>query len=119
MVDPPKTAISLNAFSRDFLVTISLGFKSFSIKFFRYSPKTLHSSFLSLLTAGFEALKGNAIPQASIAEAIVLAVYIPPQAPAPGQAFRIIFLYSFSSIVPATFSPHASKAETTSSSLSL
>ena len=28
------------------------------------------------------------MPRASIAEAIVLAVYMPPQAPAPGQAWR-------------------------------
>ena len=54
-----------------------------------------------------------------MAEAIVFAVYIPPQAPAPGHAFLIIFLNSFSSILPETFSPQASKAETTSSSLSL
>ena len=54
-----------------------------------------------------------------MAEAMVLAVYIPPQAPAPGQALRITFMYSFSSIFPATFSPQASKAETTSNSLSL
>ena len=59
------------------------------------------------------------MPHASMAEAIVFAVYIPPQAPAPGHAFLIIFLNSFSSILPETFSPQASKAETTSSSLSL
>ena len=57
----------------------------------------------------------NAIPQASIADAIVLAVYIPPQAPAPGQALCTTALNCFSSIEPATFCPHASKAETTSS----
>jgi len=36
-------------------------------------------------------LKGNDIPSASMAAAIVFAVYIPPQAPAPGQAFSIMF----------------------------
>jgi len=46
---------------------------------------------------------------------MVFAVYIPPQAPAPGQAFFIILLNSFSSIFPETFSPQASNAETTSS----
>ena len=119
MVDPPNTDINLKAFSIDLCVTISRGFKSLTIMFLRLSPNDMHSSFLSLLIAGFEALNGNAIPQASMAEAIVFAVYIPPHAPAPGHALRITFLYSFSSIVPATFSPHASKAETTSSSLSL
>ena len=32
------------------------------------------------------------MPIASIAEAIVLAVYMPPQAPAPGQAWRTMSL---------------------------
>ena len=59
------------------------------------------------------------MPIASIAEDMVLAVYIPPQAPAPGQAFLTIDLNSLSSIFPATFSPHASKAETISRFLPL
>ena len=62
---------------------------------------------------------GNDIPNASIAEAIVFAVYIPPQAPDPGQDFFIISLYSLLSIVPVTFSPHASNAETISNFLFL
>ena len=37
-----------------------------------------------------EELFGKQNPIASIAEAIVFAVYIPPQAPAPGQAFLIM-----------------------------
>ena len=49
-----------------------------------------------------------------MAEAMVLAVYMPPHAPAPGQAFCITSLYSASAILPDTFSPHASKAETMS-----
>ena len=118
-VDPPKTAIKRMAFSKALAVTISLGLISFSIKCFSAFPTRSHSSFLSGLTAGLDELYGKAIPKASMAEAMVLAVYIPPQAPAPGQALRTTSLYSFSSIVPATFSPQASKAETTSSFLSL
>ena len=49
---------------------------------------------------------------------MVLAVYIPPQAPGPGQAWCITFLNSHSFIFPADFSPQASKAETISSFLS-
>ena len=45
------------------------------------------------------------MPIASIAEAIVLAVYIPPQAPAPGQAFRTMSKRSDSSMVPARYWP--------------
>ena len=37
-------------------------------------------------SAGIDELYGSDMPMASIAEAIVLAVYMPPQAPAPGQA---------------------------------
>ena len=98
---------------------MSEGLISFSISNFIAEPISAHSSILSLLIAGLDELYGSDIPKASIADAIVLAVYIPPHAPAPGQAFLITFLYSLSSIFPATFSPHASKAETTSNSLLL
>lgn len=40
--------------------------------------------------AGLDEEKGKLIPIHSIAAAIELAVYIPPQAPAPGILFRII-----------------------------
>ena len=43
-------------------------------------------------SAGVDELYGSDMPSASIAEAIVLAVYMPPQAPAPGQAWRTISL---------------------------
>ena len=43
------------------------------------------------------------MPIASIAEAIVLAVYIPPHAPAPGQALRTISKRSASSMLPARY----------------
>ncbi len=42
---------------------------------------------------------------ASIAEAIVLAVYMPPQAPAPGQLWRTMAARSSSEILPARYSP--------------
>ena len=79
------------------------------------SPALIASFFFSSPVAGFEELNGRVIPSASIAEAIVLAVYIPPQAPAPGQAFSTIWSNSDSDIVPATLLPQASNAETTSS----
>jgi len=43
---------------------------------------------------------GRLMPSASIATAIVFAVYIPPQAPAPGQALRTISRRVSSSIAP-------------------
>ena len=74
------------AFSNDFLVTISLGLMSFSISKRIAFPAATHSSIFSGLTAGFEELYGNESPRTSMAEAMVFAVYIPPQAPAPGHA---------------------------------
>ena len=41
------------------------------------------------------------MPIASIAVAMVFAVYMPPQAPAPGQALRTISARSSSPMVPA------------------
>ena len=40
-----------------------------------------------------------------MAEAMVLAVYMPPQAPAPGQAWRTMSLRSASSMLPEINSP--------------
>ena len=45
------------------------------------------------------------MPIASIAEDMVFAVYIPPQAPAPGQALRTMSRSSPSSMVPAMYRP--------------
>ena len=49
-----------------------------------------HSSSFSGSSAGIDELYGSDMPSASIAEAMVLAVYMPPQAPAPGQLWRTI-----------------------------
>ena len=40
-----------------------------------------------------------------MADAMVLAVYIPPQAPAPGQEWRTMSLPLWSSMLPARYSP--------------
>ncbi len=52
------------------------------------------------------------IPMASMAEDMVLAVYIPPQAPAPGMAFLSIASSSAWGIFPASYWPTASKTLT-------
>ena len=114
LVDPPIIVTKRIAFSNDLRVTISKGLISFSKRTLIALPAAIDPAFFASPSAGFEELYGKAIPKASIAEAIVFAVYIPPHAPAPGQAFSITSWYSFSSILPATFAPHASKAETTS-----
>ena len=68
---------------------ISLGLMSFAKSACIAIPAPIDSSCLSGLKAGLDALYGKLMPKASIALAIVLAVYIPPHAPAPGQAFSI------------------------------
>jgi hypothetical protein len=45
------------------------------------------------------------MPSASIAEAMVFAVYMPPQAPAPGQAWRTMSCRCSSSMRCAMYSP--------------
>ena len=75
-------------------------------------PAAAHSFCLSSLRAGLEEEKGKLIPRASMAEAMVFAVYIPPQAPAPGQECCTMPLKSPSLKLPAIFCPSASKALT-------
>ena len=69
------------------------------------APARKHSSSLPGSSAGVDELSGSDMPSASIAAAIVLAVYMPPQAPAPGQAWRTMSLRSSSVIRPAMNSP--------------
>ena len=57
---------------------------------------------------------GRLIPNASIAEAMVFAVYIPPQEPGPGIAVDSISNNSISEIAPSECFPTASKTDTTS-----
>jgi hypothetical protein len=58
----------------------------FSIQILMASAALAHSLILAGDSAGFDDDPGRQRPMASIAVLIVLAVYIPPQAPAPGQA---------------------------------
>src|SRR5699024_10179644 len=57
------------------------------------------------------------IPIASMAEDIVFAVNIPPQAPAPGQAAHSTLCNAALSISPLLYCPTPSKADTASKSL--
>ena len=55
---------------------MSLGFKSISRRCFIAAPAIKHSSIFSGSSAGMEDEYGNVIPSASIALAMVLAVYM-------------------------------------------
>ena len=89
LVEPPRIVMTVMAFSNASLVMMSRGFRSRSINKRMAAPTRAHSSRLAGLLAGIEELKGRLMPIASIAEAMVLAVYIPPHAPGPGHAFRM------------------------------
>mmetsp|Transcript_29597 Transcript_29597/g.28325 ORF Transcript_29597/g.28325 Transcript_29597/m.28325 type:complete len:202 (-) Transcript_29597:688-1293(-) len=105
LVLPPRTITIVIAFSKAFLVIISLGLRSISKRVKMASPASLHSAVLRGSSAGVEEEKGRAIPIASIAVAIVFAVYMPPQAPGPGQEFSTISCLSSSVIFSYILSP--------------
>ena len=64
--------------------------KAMKGKFVRaaHRPAARHSSSFSGSSAGCEDEYGSVMPSASAAHAMVLAVYMPPHAPAPGHALR-------------------------------
>jgi len=92
-----------SAFSKDSLVNKSLGLMFFSMHILIASAAFAHSRILAGDSAGFEDEPGRHSPMASIAVDIVLAVYMPPQAPAPGQAFSTISSITSDGVRP--FSP--------------
>jgi len=65
-------------------------------------------------TASCAELFARLIPSASIADAIVLAVYMPPQLPGPGIEVRSTLRSSRSLIAPCARAPTASNTETMS-----
>ena len=99
LVDPPSAIMTLIEFSNALRVIMSDGFMSFSKRLSIAFPILLQSIFFSFEIASWELLPGKLIPRASIADAIVLAVYIPPQEPGPGRAVFSIAINSFSEIL--------------------
>lgn len=90
LVEPPSTVMKTIAFSNAALVMMSEGLMSFSRSNLIALPACTHSKCFWSVSAGVEPEYGSDMPSISIAEAIVLAVYIPPQAPAPGHDFSTI-----------------------------
>jgi hypothetical protein len=85
-VEPPNAIVITKAFSKDSFVMRSRGRIFFSIHTLIASAAFVHSRIFAGDSAGFEEDPGRQRPIASMAVDIVLAVYMPPQAPAPGQA---------------------------------
>ena len=107
------------AFSKASRVMMSRGRIFFSTKFTTAAPAALASASLSSDTASWAELSGKLIPKASIAEDMVLAVYIPPQDPGPGMAFFSISVSSLWEILPEAWAPTASNTDTISRFFSL
>ena len=108
LVEPPLHATTLAAFTKDFLLTISLGLICLSINFITETPESYAYTSLDSYGAGVDEEPGIARPIASATHAIVLAVNWPPQDPADGQATFSKAQSSFSEIFFASYSPTAS-----------
>ena len=85
-VEPEIAAWTIIAFSKDFIVTMSLGLRSFFASHTACSPAFFANSKRSGLVAGINALPGSIKPRASAITCIVDAVPINEQAPQEGQA---------------------------------
>lgn len=83
---PPRAIVITNAFSKDRLVRRSRGLISRSMQTLMASAALTHSRILAGEVAGVDEEPGRVNPMDSMALAMVFAVYMPPQAPAPGQA---------------------------------
>ena len=112
LVEPPVAMITATAFSMLFRVTMSRGFR-----FCRTASTSTLAAALALATISSWTLAivlepGRLMPSASIAELMVLAVYMPPHEPEPGIARRSISPRSCSLKVPAVNWPTASNTLT-------
>ena len=88
------------AFSKASRVMMSWGFMSRSSMLNSRRPALWATPSSRRSTAGIDAAPGTDMPSASMAEAIVLAVNIPAQAPSPGQATRSINSRSSRDMLP-------------------
>ena len=110
-MEPPKAITIAIAFSKASLVIISLGFKSRSIKLLTAFPASSESCSFTFEVASCAELFGKLMPIASIADAIVFAVYMPPQEPGPGIELDSMSNNSMSEISPSESFPTASKTD--------
>ena len=118
LVEPPKAMVTAMAFSNASLVRICRAVmprrsnSTTAMPLLRAYPSRRRS------TAGGAADPGRLMPSASAALAMVFAVYMPPQAPSPGQIAFSISVTCSRVISPRTQAPTASKASMIVTSLS-
>ena len=114
LVEPPSAITVVIAFSNAWRVRMSRGRRLRSTSATTAAPARSASACLSGEIAACAELFGRLRPSASIAEAMVLAVYMPPHDPAPGQACCSRSASSASEMRPAACWPTASNTETMS-----
>jgi hypothetical protein len=105
------------AFSNAFFVRMSRGRRPDSSRRTTACPARSQSSRLASLMAACAELFGRLNPSASIAVAMVFAVYMPPHDPGPGHACCSRSANALSDRRPAACWPTASKTETMSTGL--
>ncbi len=110
MVEPPRAITTVMAFSKASLVMIWRAVMPRRSISTTASPERWAKPSRRRSTAGGAAEPGRLIPIASPTAAMVLAVYMPPQAPSPGQIARSMRSTSARVILPARHAPTASKA---------
>ena len=110
MVEPPSAITTVIAFSNASRVMIWRAVMPRRSSPTTASPDRCAKPSRRRSTAGGAAEPGSDIPIASPTAAIVFAVYMPPQAPSPGQIARSIRSTSSRLILPARQAPTASKA---------
>mmetsp|Transcript_28157 Transcript_28157/g.69343 ORF Transcript_28157/g.69343 Transcript_28157/m.69343 type:complete len:286 (-) Transcript_28157:657-1514(-) len=115
LVEPPRAMMITMEFSKAARVMMSRGLRSMASRCFMALPAMKHSSIFSGSSAGMDDEYGSVMPSASMAEAMVLAVYMPPHAPAPGHEFFTMSLRSSSVMAPVTNCPYDWNADTMSS----
>ncbi len=116
LVEPPSAITTAMAFSNAFFVMMSRGRMPLATRFITASPARCESVFFSSEIAACAESCGRLMPSASIAEAMVLAVYIPPQEPGPGIAHFSTASRSSAVICPLASAPTDSNTDTTSRS---
>ncbi len=107
-MDPPDIATVAIAFSIESRVMMALGRRSSRNTFMTSSPACSATVLRSSATAGTIPEPIGASPITSYAQAIVLAVNWPPQAPGPGLATSSSAVSSSSDISPLAWAPIAS-----------
>ena len=108
LVEPPEAATAAVAFSKARRVRISEGRRSASSTRIASRPISSEAGRLAGSMAGMELKPTGEMPRSSSTIDIVLAVYWPPQAPAPGQATASSSRRSASLMRPAETAPMAS-----------